>query len=181
MISINLLPPELAVASKKKEKHIFFNQISIGVLILMIVITALVFGFTFAQSQAQKKSQENVATAVSQISALKPKEEVISIVKNRLGGISGVISQDSIQTKAFNLIFTLVPENMLILSFTVDKSGKVELSGETQSISALDQLFEGLTDPKKNEGKISSAKIESLNRRLGGKIRFDLTINLAKT
>ncbi len=181
MISINLLPPELAGASKKKQKNVLISQISIGVLIAMIILTTSVLGFTFAQTQISKKSQEKVTVAASEVTALKPNEEVVAVVKNRIGGISSILFQDSLQSQAFNLIYALTPKEVTLLSFTVDKGGKIGLSGETQSLPSLDAFFIALTDPTKHEGKISSVKVESLNRRLGGKIRFDLTVNLAKT
>lgn len=176
-LSINLLPVELR---KDTIKENFKRKIltgSVVILLGMVLITTIVLGIRFFQSTQNQRLAQETQNSRETIASLKNKEELIFFLKNRLSKINNLSAQDSQSVLGFNLVTFLIPQSVEINSFSVDKTGKISISGETTSLSLLNELFENLIDPKKNEGKISSTKLEGLTKS-GEHIRFELLIGL---
>lgn len=176
-LSINLLPLELRSDTKRENRKKLIIASSIAALTGFIFLTLVIFGFRLYQgvknSDLAKQTKENR----DQISALKNKEELFFLLKDRVTKINSLSTQDNQSVLAFNLITFLIPGGVEVNSFSVDKTGKIALSGETNSLSLLNDFFDNLIDPKKNEGKIVSTKLESLTKN-GDRIKFDVSISL---
>lgn len=177
-ILINLLPVELAEVAKEQKKKLRITKVSIGIIIVMILITSIVFAYRIIQSGTNEKIASNINAAREKINSYKQQEELLTVLKNRIDGITGLISKESIQAQAFNLIYALNPPQVKIVNLSIDKSGRVQMTGETTDIERLRFFFDNLTDPKKHEGKIAAVSIEGLSRASSGKIKFDLSIYL---
>lgn len=176
-LSINLLPVELRKDTIKEIRKRRILTGSVVILLSMVLITSIVLGIRFFQSTQNQRLAQETQNSRETISALKNKEELIFLLKNRIAKINQLSTLDSQSVLGFNLITFLIPESVEVNSFAIDKTGKISLSGETTSLSLLNELFENLTDPKKNEGKISSTKLEGLTKS-GERIRFELLISL---
>lgn len=179
-IQINLLPIELRKETIVHKRYGILNKISIAVVVLMVIITTGVLAYRFIQTQKSNEVNSQITDAKEKISSLKKQEELIFVLKSRLDKINYALSQESIHTQAFNLITALTPNEVRINSLSTDKTGKVLLAGQTDDLTSLKALFDNLTDPKKNEGKITTTFVESLNKNSSG-IRFELAIQLDST
>lgn len=177
-VSINLLPVELREETKKLEKRKRLTKVSIFALVFMVLITSGVLSYRFYQSLENTKIKSQIDQAHEEIGGLRRQEELLFVLKTRLNKITTLASSESMQTLGFNLITTLTPPGVKVASFSVDRKARISLSGETDTVFSLNQFFESLLDPKKNEGRINSVRVESLSQAQGGKIRFDIILTL---
>lgn len=174
---INLLPLELRTKSKASRKKILIVQISVAVLILFVLITAGIFAWSLYLRTTLIKSEQKYNDLKSQIESKKDKEIAVFILKNRLDSINKIIQENNAQIQSFNLISNLQPPDLKVLNFNVDKTGSIKLSATTQSFESMQTFFNNLSDPEKNEGKISSTKVQSLNKNPASGYNFDLVIS----
>lgn len=178
-ILINLLPVELREETKRQERKLLITKISILLIIVVIVITASILGFRFFVNQETSKANQFISEAENKITSFKKQEELITVLRNRIGQISSLLSQDSFQVQAFNLVYALTPENITLVSFDAKNKGIIDLAGETSGLQSLNDFFGILTDPKKNEGRIGQVIVESLSADAEKNIKFNLSINVA--
>lgn len=177
-VSINLLPVELRDETKKQEKRKALTKISIFALVLMVLITSGVLSYRFYQSLENSKIKSQIEQAHDEIGSLRRQEELLFVLKTRLNKITTLAASETMQTLGFNLITTLTPPGVKVASFSVDRKANISLSGETDTVFSLNQFFESLLDPKKNEGRIDSVRVESLSQAQNGRIRFDVILTL---
>ncbi len=175
-VDLNLLPAELTAQTKKQKRLALLNNISIVVIAILIAVTALIIGFSFLETTTGNQINDNIVSLRNKINNYKKNEEVLFVLKSRLDGIRAIFSKESIHAQSFNLIYALAPDGVKINSFNVDKSGKVALSTETKDLAKLEVLLDNLTNPQKNEGRIKSTTLESLQQRENGKIYMELVI-----
>ncbi len=181
MLKINLLPPELETNKKKAARKALITRFSIGLLVFMVGIAALSLVLTIIQSLNIQSINGKLTNVKAQVSNYKEQEGLAIILKNRLDGIDGLINTDSPQLKAFSLITDLLPSDVKLLTFSVDKKSTVLLGGETNSTTALQTFFDNLTDPSKNQNKVKKVRVDSLSLGVGSLIKFDLVINLVSS
>lgn len=174
-ISINLLPPEILDEDKIKGKQPLFTKISISLLILIVALTVAVFMYGISQSLALKNLENQVDQASLKVTTLKEQEGLLTLLKARIDKIKSLAGQESPPAQAFNMISGVMPAEMKLLSFSMDKNSRIILSGETSTTVSIKSFFDSLMDTGKSGG-VSSVKVESLSRSMDGKIRFDLTI-----
>lgn len=176
-ISINLLPIELRAESKKNTKQSLAIRVSVGILVLVIICSLGVLIWTFYLKSSLQESSDRLAKVTQVIQDQKDKEGLAVILKSRLDIITKLTQKESSQTESFNLITSLLPSDIKMLTFTVDKAGVIRLTAFTTSLPSMQTFFNNLTDPKKNEGKIISTRVESLNKNLDGNYNFELSIS----
>lgn len=176
-ISINLLPIELRAESKKNTKQSLAIRVSVGILVLVIICSLGVLIWTFYLKSSLQESSDRLAKVTQVIQDQKDKEGLAVILKSRLDIITKLTQKESSQTESFNLITSLLPSDIKMLTFTVDKTGVIRLTAFTTSLPSMQTFFNNLTDPKKNEGKIISTRVESLNKNLDGNYNFELSIS----
>lgn len=177
-IKINLLPKEFYEPKKGQGRKLLIFNLSILVLVIMVFLTAAVFITGFLSSNNIKNLEEELDEQKTQTQSLKDKEALLFVLKERLTLVTAINKSESPQSKAFNLITSLLPSQVVMLTFSSDKNGQVVVSGETASNKALQQFFNNLTDPAINEGSIQKVQLSSLNLSSLGVIRFDVTFNL---
>lgn len=176
-ISINLLPVELRAETLTQKRGALVMKLSTFSLLAMLLVTSALLTFRFIQSTQNQRLAAQIRGAKEKISSLAEREQLSVILRQRLVGINGLLSQDSPSSTSFNLISTLTPPQVKIINFNADKGGKVLLDGETNELTALNKLFDNLTDPKKHEGRIAITRVESLSRSQD-RIKFALVITL---
>lgn len=175
-ISINLLPPEIGVLAQQKSNQNVLVTFSVALLVLSITVSMIMLGFELYQKSSLSKAQEELTTIKNQITSLDQEEKLNFVLKNRLQGISKIYPRDLYQSKTYNFLTSLVPQDMRFLVFSVGQSGKVALSADTVSSSALEEFFNSLTNPASSEGRITATNIDNLSLVQNGRIKFDLTI-----
>lgn len=178
-LNINLLPIEMEQSKKSAKRKALVIRLSVIFLIVMIGLTSLVMVVAITQNFALRLEESKLKQSKDQITAMQEKEGLLFILRNRLDGINNINSRPSPAASAYNLLTSLVPPGVSMLSFSVGKNANVSISGETSSVVALNNFFTNLSDPAKHEGKIGNTKIENLGR--GGatdRIRFDLGVNI---
>jgi hypothetical protein len=178
-LSINLLPPELEENKKKARKRAFVFRISVGILALMIILSISGLVLDIVQGLALQNEKKRVDVVKAQVSNYKDQEGLLLILKDRLGVISSLLNVDTPHAKAFTLITTLTPANVVIQTFSIDKKGAILLGGEADNPQSLQRLFDNLTSPKVNENKITNVKLDSLNVSDDASIRFNLVLTLS--
>lgn len=177
-ISINLLPEKLRSTEKIKARLLLAKKTSIGFLVLMVVLTAVLFVYVFLESLKIKSENQTLEVAKSEIEKYKEQESLAAVLKERLNSINTISQTVSTQNTTFNLLTKITPPDIKVKSLSVDKTTHSIISIETQSTKSLDVLFNNLTDPKLNDGKISGTKLETLSRSQAGIYKGDLNINI---
>lgn len=175
---INLLPSEFTVQKKEKAKKSLVLRSSILVLVLMIAVTAITLGVGIYQNVAIKTLEEEITQMESQVTSLKDKEGVITILNSRLAKIVSFSKKESVQVQSFLLISDLSRGKVRVQSFTTEKDTKVRLTAQAPNPANLDEFFASLADPTQNKGLISSVKLDSLGKSKGD-LNFDLVITLS--
>ncbi len=175
-ISINLLPPEVGVLAQRKSNKNVLVVISVVLLVLSIAVSMIMLGFELYQKSSLSEVQKKSATIKNEITSLSEEEKLNFVLKNRLQKISKIYPRDIYQSKSYNFLTSLAPQDMRLLLYSVDQTGKISLSADTMSNPALETFFNNLTDPAISEGRIKTTNIDNLSLIQNGRIKFDLTI-----
>lgn len=176
-LSINLLPPEIAKLRHQDKKRLLVNQISIGFLGLMILITIAVIGARLYENTAFRKQESQNEDVKGVISTYKKEETLAVSLKNRVDKITSLNSQSSVQSKAFLLITSLLPEGVTLSALTADSQNKVIFEGTTTNLKSFQDFFGRVNNPKDNQGYISTVKVDSITVNQEGEIRFSISFN----
>lgn len=144
-IQINLLPSEVVLLEKDIEKRALAIRASVAILVIVTILslTALVIRLTQKISLTTNKHQLDLVT--EKVQALKEQEGVVSILKQRVNSISGILGETSKQEKAFKTLIDIFPKNIKLLSMSIDKTGKLDLNCETENITDLDDFFQSIS------------------------------------
>lgn len=177
-LKINLIPPEIKEKARKQAKRSVIIRISIGFLGLLILITSGILGVIIYQNLTLQALNTQLEQEKIKIASLKDKEAIVFFLKNRIDSINKYTANRYTQTDALELLESLTPEGIDLANLMLDKTNRVALQGETTSTLALDVFFNSLTDPKRNEGKITKVSVESLGKTQNKKIRFNLVVNM---
>ena len=178
-LKINLIPPEIKENAKKEAKRSFLVKVSVGVLGLLILFTSGILAVIIFQNVTLEALEADIEQEKNRIGTLRDKEAVVFFLKNRLDTINKFAGGQYKQEEVYELISSLISENIVLASLQIDKTDVVALQGDTNSTLALENFFNNLTDPEMNEGKIASVAVESLSRSQNGKIGFNLEIKMS--
>ncbi|MBI2011552.1 hypothetical protein HYS91_02170 [Candidatus Daviesbacteria bacterium] len=176
-ISINLLPPELAQIQKRKEYISFINKITIVCLSIAITVTASVLGYSLVKNQELEKLNSKIANIQNQINDLKDQEGYLFLLKQRLSLINGLISLPNPTLDGANLITSLIPAGVSLLSINSERSVQIGITIEANSTNSLRNLLNNLIDTNTNRGKVTKVRIENINK-LKDAIRVDMIVTL---
>lgn len=175
-ISINLLPVEFTQAQVKRAKFYKIQTIGVAIVLLMIFLASVTLALRILQSRSIGQIQSQLTQSEGRVSDLKDRQISLLLLKNRLTVINQYLGTPSKQTSIFKLLDKLLPQSLLVSSFSVDKSGDASLSAVAPDTASLEILITNLTTKESSEGKISQVAIESLNRGRDGLYRLSLKI-----
>lgn len=179
-ININLLPPELKEFKNRERRKSLIVRVSVGLLALMIVLTGSLLSAVVLQNVRISNANKRLEETKNEVNSYKEAEAIAVVLRTRIDGINTLMAKEFPQAEAFNLVNSLTPDQVRIFSFSINKTNKLALQGETNSTQSLSGFFNSLIDPKFNEGRISKVVVDSLNRDRSSRIRFDLSITLKK-
>lgn len=174
-ISINLLPPELQTFKEQEIRKARLNKLSISVLCLTIVLVGAAIFLRVTQVFDSSALTEEVLGLKSQLTQFKTQEGLAFVLQDRLSTIKQKKSEESKPVIAFNLTEKLIPQGIVVSSFTVDDNNNISLSGTTNSLASLQQFFNNLVDQNLTEGRINSVEVENLSQTTRS-ISFDLIL-----
>lgn len=177
-LKINLIPPEIKEKAKKEAKKSLLVRVSIGLLGILILFTSGVLAMIIYQNSQVQALTAQLDQEKSKIGSLKDKEGAVFFLKNRLVSINAFSDEHYKQGETYDLITSLFPPEVNLSSLQIDQTEKIVISGDTNNTASLDTLFNNLTDPKVNEGKIASSTVESLSKSQSGGISFNLTVTM---
>lgn len=175
-IAINLLPAEF---TKERVKNVRFYKIQIlgiGLILVVVFLSSFTVALRILQSQRVKQAEGQLNEAQQKVTSYKSKEATLMALKNRLKAIDQYYGVPSLQVSMFNLLNTLLPSSIKVNSLSVGKTGDISFSAVVQNSVLLDEMITDLTDKDKNQGKIESVFIDSLNRSRDGVYRVDFKI-----
>lgn len=178
-ITINLLPAEIAVQKKAVVKKKIIIRVCIGLLSTTVVISLIVFVFGLFQNLTINKTEQTTSEVKNKITLYKDQEGLVFTLKDRLAEVNRLFKKETYPLQGYTLISSLAPSGVNILNISTDRAGVMKVDGNTISTKLLDDFFNNLTNPANNEGKILSAKIDSLSRKQNGTISFELQITLS--
>lgn len=178
-LRINLIPPELKELAKKDAKRSLVNKISILLLGVLVLFTSGVLSVVVYQNMTLEALNVTLGQERSKLESVKDKEVVVKLLKNRIDTINQFTTNRYKQGEIFNTMMSLLPPGIDLGSIQINKTPSVIIAGETGDSEVLNNLFNNLTDPKINDGKITSVTVQSLSQSQNGGIRFDLKVNLA--
>ncbi len=177
-LKINLIPPEIKEQAKKEAKRSFIVKISAALLGVLILFTAGLLAVIVFQNMALQSLNTQLEEEKAKIAGLKENEAVVFFLKNRIDSINQFSDGHYKQGETYDLISSLIPPGINLVSLQIDKTPTVNLQGDTAATVALNNFFNDLMDSGKNEGKIASVSVESLNRSQSGNIGFNLVITM---
>ncbi len=175
-ISINLLPKEVLVLEKDKNRQKFLMRLAIGVLMVIIILTSFVFSIRIYQNQKSNQTISDLGTMQKDVETLKEEESLAVYLKQRLNSITSIVNSESPQAKGYNLITQLVPPSVVIVSLNFDNNGSIVLSAIAPSAQAAKDFFDKLVDPVANQGTVVGAHLDSLSEGADNTYRMDVTI-----
>lgn len=178
-IKINLLPPEIKEKAKKEAKQSLINKISIALLGVLIITTSTILAMVIFQGAAVNALNSDIEKEKSRIQSKQDAEAVVKLLKNRIDTINEFSTQRYKQREVFNFITGLFSPGVTIDTVEIGRTPSVAIIGQTDTTASLQKFFNDLTDPKTNEGKITSVTVESLSKNQTGSINFELKVTLA--
>ena len=178
-LSINLLPQELTAEKKQRQKAATVVQISVVILVLIIVAAGIVLSFRFAQNAQLTKTQSQITTVKQEINSPENhlREGLVVTLGSRLDSINQAGKTDYPASYAFNMVARMLPANVLIQAFTLDRKGKATVQLVTPDTAVMSKLLDNLMDPAKNNQKIDKASIESIALNKSGHYDVSMTVN----
>lgn len=175
-LKINLLPRDILLARQLGSKARLINKLSIGLLVILICLTSATLGIRFVQNLDLKKANTNLTSAQNLVESQGIVEAQAALVKQQLDSIESISGQDANRKAIFNLLVALMPADVQISEASVDKESNMTLTLSSPSLSSLQDLFSGLSDPEKNAGLISKVDLQGLSVDRDGAYRFGLRI-----
>jgi Tfp pilus assembly protein PilN len=176
-ISINLLPSSVLVKEKEQSRKSFLLRISVAFLVVIILIAGATLFVRINQKSQLSGANQDLIQAHKKVDSLKSQESTIVYLKQRLDSIATLKNQESKPVQAYNLMNKLTPIGVDVSSFTIDKSNKIIISAESQDNKTLKSFFDNLTDPVKNQGKVTKVRIDDLSQSKEGGFRLDVSIS----
>lgn len=177
-IRINLLPPELEVVQKERNKKKWVIRVSSLVMAGSAIITALVLGFGIIKNNEQQTLVMQIEELRIKIASLNQQEGYLTLIRQKLATINRLKIADGAKISTLQTLLNLVPSSIKITSTTLDRPGEVSFNGQADSLSSFNLLVQNLIDPSKNADKVSKVRFGSLSRDFSNAYRFDITIVL---
>ncbi len=178
-IFINLLPSDILVLEKDRNKRAVFIRLAVLILVVMVAITGTLLLARFTQNQKLAQAQQQLQSAKDKVNQYQAQENLVFYLKERLQDISSLSNQESPYAQSYNLLVKLSPPGLSFSSVSLDKPGTAVLSTTADNSSTVKQFFNNLTDPRINQNKVTKVKIDSLSKDPNGQYRIDLTITLS--
>lgn len=177
LININFLPSDLEGKHKEKKKRSLIIKLTIGAMLLVIIISLGSVVSRFVKSNEQEIISDDLIQAQQKVELLKEQEGFLLTVKQRLAFINKIRAEKSKEVAAFELIDSLIPEGIAISNLGFDRSGNIEISGESLSATVFESFIESLTTPSKNNQTISKVVVDNLSVNQNQTIKFSLKIH----
>jgi hypothetical protein len=173
---INLLPKETLIASRESDRIRLVNRITISIFMTLLFFTSVTLTMRFLQNLQYTKATGNLVSAQEQYSSLKDKEGYVYLLKQRLGLIENLTS-DNKKTAILNTVMSLIPSDISLTVISVNRTGGVTLTASTTSIDSFNSFVSALNSKEKNSNLISTVDLDSLSLGKDSVVRFSLTIS----
>ena len=172
--SVNLLPPEML--HKQNPKIALINKISIFTLTTLVFFTSATLALRLSQNFELQNVKKNLVRAEEKVTSLRGSEERVTLLKERLAAIQGIMSGDIKRKTIFNLIVYLIPPEIQVSELSVDKGGNVNLALSGTSSLFLQTLTDNLANQEKNSDMITKVDLDGLSIGKDGIFRASLKI-----
>lgn len=172
-ISINLLPPELALAQKGQDKFRLLQRLGIGVVMLLLFLASVAVSLRIFQTGQMGKIKSEIAIQEERVNGLKTKEASLAVLKNRVSLISEIVKTSTDQSDLYTEFIGRVPPGVNLSAFTLSGDGNILMAASMPNHQALSALIGHLTI---GSGAFRKVTIESLSRSKGGEYRASLSI-----
>lgn len=176
-LQINLLPQEFTLSQLEQAKFKKIQFISLGVIFIMVVFSMVTLGFRIDQLQKLSKVDNDLKSAIDDVSFFSKKEYAITVLKNRVDNI-GQLTGHSKQGELYALLSKIVPAGAAISSLSIDRSGNATMALALPNSDSLEPLINNLMSKDKNEGKINQVLVDGLSRNRDGNFRVSLVIKV---
>lgn len=175
-IKVNLLPSEIILQRKQGSKFIFINRLSVFLLVILMFLTSATLSLRFSQGIEVKQTQDNLVYAQNKVESMRGKESDLVSLKGRLNSIQTISALDIKRKAMFNLITTLLPSDIQVSDFSIDRSGNTTLSLNSVNLYAIDNFVNNLGNKETNSNLIARVALEGLSLGKDSVYRFNLKI-----
>lgn len=173
MLSINILPKEIAQEERKrKNKHLVIRVTSVFMVVVASIV-AFILGFQIYKNEEQKRVLQDLRKAEAEVASLSQEEGYLSVIGSRLKSMTEVSGIDLTQINNYRYIIPLLPSGIRLTSFSVAKDGSTAFVGVGDDIASLEEFYKLLTVDSKNKGKIGNVTVNSLSKGVGSTYKFD--------
>ncbi len=178
MADINLLPVEekSAESFENIRKKVLWG--SIGFLVFTAISAMVVLGFYSTLAGKRANLVANIQESSGQIDQLKPKEELIVVVKQKASNAEKILTARRDLVNTFNQFAQLVPQGVYFTDIRFS-GGKVALSGKARSSADIAGLVSQLVSAN-GAGIYSNVSVDTLSSEENGAYTFALTMNLVQ-
>lgn len=177
-ISIDLLPLEFRIEDLKRKKFFRIQAIGLTIIAVVALLAATVVGLRIFQSRVDKKIQNQLAAAESNVRQFQQTQASLFLLKDRLATISKYLETPSKEVQSYNLLTQLAPANVSLGAISINQGGEISVLVSSSDAVSLDRLIEDLINKNTNQGKIKKLSVESLSLNREGLIRLNLKITL---
>lgn len=159
-VQINLLHKEAKPVLGKLQN--LFRQTSFVLLVIYLFFLLALFGvFLFFSRQERILSETNEAL-ISQVEALREKEGLLVLLKNRIGLSRGIFAKSiTVPPKEIEEAITVPGPGIQIAEVTSDETGRTVIGGSAQTSGDLENFFEALKAKKFKSVTLKSLELES--------------------
>lgn len=146
MADINLLPQEEKASERvlKLQKNLSIVSFALLILVAIGTVITLVMFTIFASDRNNLNSQ--IADSTKRIDASREKEELLTVVKKKATAVDKLESTRLDQTKIFNALAELTPNDVYFSGISV-KDNKVVVSGKARTSVDMAGFVSSIVNP----------------------------------
>ena len=158
---INLLRGKVR-GQLEREKKIIRTLRVVSIVLLFSVVSSAAVLFVFTAKSNLYSLQKEQTGLLSQLSRFNAKAAKLLLTENRVKDISKIIDNRSNFDKTISLVTEVLPANIIVDSFTLDKKN-ITMSFRSSSLSSINTLLEKFTDMTKERTFIAKLTMNQLS------------------
>lgn len=165
---------ETRVVDPQKEAVGFASLFLFGAVIISLFLVLGFYGYFWAQKNSLKALDSKISDLDNQITAQKDVEAELKDFSAAVTNIQSALGEKEKWTSVLKELNALTLKEAFYSSFSADETGKITISGETDSLSNLAKLMVSL-----KSGKIFTNISLTSTSISEGRVKFSLNLQLA--
>ncbi|MBF8249677.1 MAG: hypothetical protein HW400_278 [Candidatus Levybacteria bacterium] len=163
--NINLLLRTDKESLKQKNRIRILNSVAVITLIIVVSISLGIFMLVQAANPESIKKEQ--ADVIGKISQFQTRQAKLFIINNRVENIDEILKTRKDLTKTMSSLLAKIPRDLSVDNFEIDGS-TVLITGQSNSLVAIGEFINNLTDMARKKEIIKSLTLNSLSLNVSG-------------